>query len=312
MDILSKLIHPFIVNLNYAFHDQNNAYMVMEYLKGGDLRYHLNRERLTFTEKQAQFIIACLVLALEFLHSNGVLFRDLRPENIMFDEEGYCRLIDFGLARTWRKENYSDTSGAPGYIAPEVLMREEQGTGVDYFAVGIIAHELMLKKRPWNDNGGDRDVYREEVLKAQVTLKKSDTPETWGHEASDFINKCIKRKIQQRLGLNGAGELKNHIWFREFDWRALLHRKIKSPFIPGSGDNFNKKVLQENLAKHKFQLKSKTYTVFDGARQHDGFQDQFSTFLFDRDKQLALLRADDPVNSKGKDALRDGDAARQN
>lgn len=113
----------------------------------------------------------------------------------MFDEEGYCRIIDFGLARTWIRENYSDTSGMPGYIAPEVLMREEQGTGVDYFAIGIIAHELMLKKRPWPDGGGDRNIYRENVINYQVTLKKSDTPETWGHEASDFINKCIKRKI---------------------------------------------------------------------------------------------------------------------
>lgn len=99
--------------------------MVMEYLKGGDLRYFLNKERQQFTEKQAQFIIACLVLALEFLHQNGVIFRDLRPENVLFDEEGYCRLVDFGLAREWRKDNYSDTSGFPGYIAPEIILREE-------------------------------------------------------------------------------------------------------------------------------------------------------------------------------------------
>lgn len=125
MSILSQLIHPFILNLNYAFHDENNAYMVTELLKGGDLRYHLSKERLTFKEDQARFVIACLVLGIEFLHSNGVVFRDLRPENVMFDEDGYCRLVDFGLARIWRERNQSDTSGAPGYIAPEVLMREE-------------------------------------------------------------------------------------------------------------------------------------------------------------------------------------------
>ena len=137
---LSRLMHPFIVNLNYAFHDQNNCYMVMEYLSGGDLRYHLNRDRLTFTENMARFVIACLVLGLEFLHQNGVIFRDIRPENVMFDAEGYCRLVDFGMARTWRHENYTDTSGHPGYIAPE----------------------LMLRKKPWKDDS--REVYMKDVL----------------------------------------------------------------------------------------------------------------------------------------------------
>jgi hypothetical protein len=91
-------------------------------------------------------------------------------------------------------------------------------------------------------------------------LKKAQTPENWGHEASDFINKCIKRKTEQRLGLNGAGELKNHIWFRDFDWRALLHKKIKAPWIPPqSNENFDKKMIDQVLEFRKKEQSQKSY-----------------------------------------------------
>jgi len=192
LNILSSIIHPFILDCRYAFQDNENLYMVTEYLKGGDLRYHLNKPRLQFTEKQAQFIAACLVLSLEFLHNNSIIHRDIRPENILFDADGYCKLSDFGIARIWREQNAPDTSGTPGYIAPEVLMRENQGTAVDYFAVGVVVHEMMKKARPWP--GDDRETYKKNVVAYQYSLKKIDTPENWGHEASDFVNKLLKRR----------------------------------------------------------------------------------------------------------------------
>ena len=134
-----------------------------------------------------------MILAVEFIHNNGILHRDIRPENIFLDEFGYCKLGDFGLSRMWQARNSSDTSGHPGYIAPETLLRENYGTGVDYFAIGIVAHELMLKRRPWP--GDDRETYKNNIMHYQYSLKKADSPESWNHEASDFINKCIKRKI---------------------------------------------------------------------------------------------------------------------
>lgn len=162
MNILSTIIHPLCLNMQYAFHDTKNVYMVSEYLKGGSLRYFMNKDNIVFTEKQTQFIIACLILALEFLHNNGVLHRDIRPENMVFDEQGFCKLCDFGGAREWKEYNMSDTSGHPGYIAPEVLNREKHGTAADYFAVGVVAHELMRAKRPWD--GETRDAYKKAVM----------------------------------------------------------------------------------------------------------------------------------------------------
>ena len=111
------------------------------------------------------------MLSLEFLHNNGILHRDVRPENIIFDSNGYCKLADFGLARIWQSQNASDTSGQPGYIAPEVLMHENHGTAADYFAVGVVAHEIMLRRKPWPAD--NRQVYKEAVVKEQISLKKA-------------------------------------------------------------------------------------------------------------------------------------------
>ena len=192
--LLQNLKHPFIVNMQYGFQERDSLYLVTDFMPGGDLRYHLIKKHKKFSEKEAQFILACLILALEYLHNNGVIFRDLRPENILIDSKGYAKITDFGLARIWQPQNSSDTSGTPGYIAPEVLMRQNHGVGVDYFALGIIAHELMLGKRPWPGDVYDRNAFKENILKEQMVLKKADTPESWNHEASDFINKCIQRK----------------------------------------------------------------------------------------------------------------------
>jgi len=118
--LLSSLKHPFLVNMNYAFQDRENIYLVMDLLNGGDLRYHISRNR-KFSEKQTRFFIACLILCLEYVHNKGVIHRDIKPENLVFEANGYLRLTDFGIARIWTPENSKDTSGTPGYMAPEVM-----------------------------------------------------------------------------------------------------------------------------------------------------------------------------------------------
>ena len=130
--LLATLKHPycisldtnrFIVNMNYAYQEREELYLVTEYMAGGDLNYHIVHKKKKFTEKEAQFIIACCILGLEYLHNNGVIHWDLRPENIFVDAKGYCKVADFGLAWIWMPHNSSDISGTPGYMAPEVLMR---------------------------------------------------------------------------------------------------------------------------------------------------------------------------------------------
>ena len=108
------------------------------------------------------FFAACIIIALEYLHSQGIIHRDLKPENLVFDSEGYLRLTDLGIARIWRPDNSADTSGTPGYMAPEVLCRQNHGIAVDYFALGVIVYECMLGRRPYV--GKSRQEIRDNVL----------------------------------------------------------------------------------------------------------------------------------------------------
>lgn len=121
----------------------------MDLLVGGDLRYHMGVRR-RFRESEAKFFIACILLGLEFLHLHNIIHRDIKPENLVFDDMGYLRVTDLGIARAMKPNNSNDTSGTPGYMAPEVMCRQDHSFSVDHYAVGVIAYELMLGRRPFN------------------------------------------------------------------------------------------------------------------------------------------------------------------
>lgn len=118
--LLSSLRHPFLVNMRYAFQNSDTLYLVMDLMKGGDLRFHIGSKR-RFSEEEVKFIVACVMVALEFLHTNSIIHRDIKPENLVLDEKGYVRITDLGIARVWNPDNSSETSGTPGYMAPEVM-----------------------------------------------------------------------------------------------------------------------------------------------------------------------------------------------
>lgn len=242
--LLGALKHPFIVNMQYSFQDRENLYLVMDLLAGGDLRYHLGRQK-HFTEEQTRFFAACILTGLEFLHNNGIIHRDIKPENLVLDENGYVRITDFGIARVWNPENAKDTSGTPGYMAPEVMCRQNHGVAVDYFALGVICYEFMTGRRPYP--GKSRKEIRDLVLAKQVQLLRSEIPENWSFESADFINKLLQRKPLTRLGLNGPQEVKQHPWMAAFPWAKLLDKSLTAPFLPSrSEENFDARLHLNN------------------------------------------------------------------
>jgi len=274
--LLSTMKHPFLVNMIYAFQDRENLYLVMDLMPGGDLRYHLGKQR-KFSEEQTKFFVACIVMALEFMHMNGVIHRDIKPENLVLDNQGYVRVTDLGIARVWRPDNASDTSGTPGYMAPEVMCRQNHGVASDYYAVGVMAYEFMIGKRPYL--GRSRKEIRDNILAKQVQIKKNEVPEGWSLEAADFINRMIQRKPSNRLGLNGPSEVKNHPWLKDFPWDKLMNKQLSPPFMPANkDDNFDAKNANAedndqdaDLLRQNAMLlrRNSVQSLFDGYN-HDG------------------------------------------
>jgi serum/glucocorticoid-regulated kinase 1/serum/glucocorticoid-regulated kinase 2 len=131
--------------MHYAFQDRDNLFLAMDYLSGGDLRFHLCLNKKKFNEPQSKFFISCLLLSLEYLHYNNIIHRDIKPENLVIDQNGYLYLTDMGIARLYRKDKtIIDTSGTPGYMAPEVINNKNHDLSADYFAIGVMGFEFML------------------------------------------------------------------------------------------------------------------------------------------------------------------------
>ena len=238
-DFLSKLHHPFIVNMVCAFQDYETLYLVMDLLTGGDLRYHLCRIQ-KFNEEETKFFISCVLLGLEYIHGNNIIHRDIKPENLVCDEKGYIRITDFGVAKIRKEDNSSETSGTPGYMAPEVLLGQNHSFPVDFFAIGIMGYEFMFGERPYI--GRSRKEIKHLVLRKQAKIEEEEIPHGWSYESVDFINKCLRRKHSKRLGYeNGVNELKEHPWFINYNWDKLYNKTIRAPFVPKKGGNYDKK-----------------------------------------------------------------------
>lgn len=242
LQLLSKLRHPFIVNMQYAFQDSSSLYLVVDLKQGGDLRYYiLNHTDLT--ENSLKFLSACILTGLEYLHSNSIIHRDIKPENLVFDLNGYLHITDFGTARLANNENAGMNSGTPGYMAPEVICGQDHACEADFFALGVILYECIMGVRPYT--GKNRKEVREKILAKQIQLKVGQNSK-WSLEFVDFVNKLLQRKPKKRIGFNGVDEVKAHKAFEGFDWKGLYRKELKSPFKFEKKCNFDRDHVMEH------------------------------------------------------------------
>ena len=236
--------------MHFAFQNKDNLYIVLDLMKGGDLRYQLIHNG-SFTEEQTsknvyviinyiEFIIACVILGVEDIHKRGLIHRDIKPENILLDHNGYARITDFGISQYQSEINNSKKIiGTLGYMAPETILKRKQSYNVDYFSIGILTYELLYGDIPYQ---GDNITQAKEFFISQdIKLNVRSLPVHYSPEVYDFINSLIKRKPKKRLGYyEGINELKQHKWFKHFNWNALKHFKLEAPFIPSEQDNYYK------------------------------------------------------------------------
>ena len=183
-----------------------------------------------------EFFLACTLLGLEYLHANKIIHKDIKPENLVLDDKGYLKINDFGIAKIYKEKNCKENGGTPGYISPEVICGQNHTYTADYFAIGVMAYEFMLGKRPYK--GKNKQEVKDDILSRQAILHHEEKPCDWSSESVDFINKLIERKKEKRLGVNGIRDIKAHQWFNNFPWSYLYFHKLKSPFIPNKIEKY--------------------------------------------------------------------------
>lgn len=179
-DILGQLDHPFLVKLKYAFQSKSKLYMVMDFINGGELFFHLKRSK-QFSIDRARFYTAEILLGLEYLHSQGVVYRDLKAENVLLDTSGHIKLTDFGLSkRFFTPENFKTYSfcGTPEYLAPEILQNIGHDHSVDYWSLGVLLYEMLAGELPFY-NKNRQELYKS-IVRADFEIKPFFSPDSIG------------------------------------------------------------------------------------------------------------------------------------
>ncbi|XP_062851108.1 ribosomal protein S6 kinase alpha-2 isoform X2 [Trichomycterus rosablanca] len=230
-DILAEVNHPFIVKLHYAFQTEGKLYLILDFLRGGDLFTRLSKE-VMFTEEDVKFYLAELALALDHLHSLGIIYRDLKPENILLDEEGHIKITDFGLSKEAidnDKRAYS-FCGTIEYMAPEVVNRRGHTQSADWWSFGVLMFEMLTGSLPFQ--GKDRKETMALILKAKLGM-----PQFLSTEVQSLLRALFKRNPVNRLGAgpDGVEEIKRNHFFATIDWNKLYSKELKPPFKPAVG-----------------------------------------------------------------------------
>eukprot|EP00118_Oscarella_pearsei_P013533 m.109085 g.109085 ORF g.109085 m.109085 type:complete len:687 (+) comp37339_c0_seq4:105-2165(+) len=220
---------PFITRLFRTFRDSKYLYMLMEACLGGEL-WTILRDRGQFDDQTSRFYVACVVQAFEYLHSKGIIYRDLKPENLLLDSDGYVKLVDFGFAKkigfgrkTWT------FCGTPEYVAPEIILNKGHDFSADYWSLGILMYELLTGSPPFS--GSDPMKTYNIILKGMDMI---EFPRKFPRNAYGLIKRLCRENPAERLGnqKNGIHDIKKHRWFEGFDWEGLVKRSLEPPIKP--------------------------------------------------------------------------------
>lgn len=224
-DILMRIAHPFIVNLLAVFQDEKRLCMLLEYVNGGELFSHLRKEG-RLPNEHAQFYAGEIVLAFEYLHKIHIVYRDLKPENLLIDTDGHMKITDFGFAKEVEDRTWT-LCGTPEYLAPEIIQSKGHGKPVDWWALGVLIFEMLAGYPPFYDEN-PFGIYQ------KVLAGRIDFPRHFDVRAKDLIKRLLTQDRAKRYGClkNGADDIKKHKWYKGMDWTLLYNRQVKPPFEP--------------------------------------------------------------------------------
>lgn len=271
--------HPYLTQLYCCFQTKDRLFFVMEYVNGGDLMFQIQRSR-KFDEPRSRFYAAEVTSALMFLHQHGVIYRDLKLDNILLDAEGHCKLADFGMCKEGILNGVTTTTfcGTPDYIAPEILQELEYGPSVDWWALGVLMYEMMAGQPPFEADNED-DLF-ESILHDDVLY-----PVWLSKEAVSILKAFMTKNPNKRLGCIAAQGLeeaiKQHAFFKEIDWILLEEKKIKPPFKPRI-----KTKRDVNNFDQDFTREEPVLTLVDDTIVKQINQEEFKGFSYFGEEQL--------------------------
>ncbi|KAI8095061.1 kinase-like domain-containing protein [Gilbertella persicaria] len=229
--------HPFLVNLHSTFQTETRIYYVMEYVSGGDLMLQIQREQ--FSETRARFYACEVLLALEYFHKHGIIYRDLKLDNIMLCLDGHIKLADYGLCKEnmWGNNTTNTFCGTPEFMAPEILLEHKYGRAVDWWAFGVLLYEMLLGQSPFK--GEDEDEIFDAVLEDKILY-----PINMSKHSVSICESLLERNPERRLGggKGDAQEVKSHPFFAGINWDDMLAKRVAPPFLPivnGRADTSN-------------------------------------------------------------------------
>lgn len=242
-NILAKANHPFIVNLKFAFQTPSKFYLGLEYVPGGELFYHMQKMG-SIRLDDCRIYIAEIALALDHLHSLGVIYRDLKPENVLLDAEGHIKLTDFGLSKNLAHELHTSTfCGTTEYLAPEIVNRKDYSYAVDWWSLGILTYELLFATTPFAHQN-------RAMLFKNILEKEPQFPSRFNPDAVDFMEAMLTKDPRKRPGFE---QLKTMKFFEGLNWDDVLHKKVQPRFLPSNenptdANNFDPEFTKEQAA----------------------------------------------------------------
>jgi len=264
-NVLEATNHPFIVTLHYAFQTPKKLYVVLEYCAGGELFFHLSQAG-RFSQGRCRFYACEICLAIDYLHSLNIIYRDLKPENLLLDALGHVKITDFGLSKEGIDDNISAKTvcGTPEYLAPEILKKQGHGKAVDWYSLGALIYEMLTGLPPFYTK--DRAKLFERIKRGELTYPSYVSP-----EARSLLQGLIHKDPNNRLGggPESGNEVKRNVWFAGVIWEDVYQKLITPPFAPslssdGDVKYFDKEFLNMPVVNSEYQENNVDVKHFEG------------------------------------------------